>query len=69
MEFTAIINIIAVKNAPKMIFSHLFMVGFNRMLRQTINAGIANISDAVNNFAGLSNIFVPLTSDSACLGT
>ena len=52
-----------------MIFNHLLIAGFNMMLKQTINAGIANRTDAANNFAGLANIFVPLISPSTCLGT
>ncbi len=55
MELTAIITMMAVKNTPNTIFNHLFIAGFSRTDKETINAGIARNTDAVNNFAGLSN--------------
>ncbi len=58
-----------VKNAPKIIFNHLFMEGFSMSDKQTINAGIAKSADAANSLVGLSNIFTPLTSPSTFLGT
>jgi len=62
-------TMIAVKKIPRMIFSHLFNCGSRIIDKKTIMAGIANKTDAENNFSGLSSKFVPLISPSTFWGT
>ena len=69
MEVNTINIIITVKNIPNMIFNHLFIWGFNVIDKKTIKAGIANKTDAKNNFSGLSSIFSPLISPAIFFGT
>ncbi len=65
----AINNIIAVKSIPEAIFSHLLIDGLNTIDKKTIDAGIANKTDAKNKFVGLPKILSPLPIPNIFFGT